>query len=115
MRSGKNKESVRKFLDSNPYLTWGLLTAVTVLFTLILSPTLVITEHSYQVGDVAERDIKAPKDFLVEDEEATEAHRKQAAENILTVYDHDEALLTKLTQSVSAAQAAVAEARRRHT
>ena len=101
MKPGKNKESVRNFLDSNPYLRWGLLTTVTVLFTLILSPTLVITEHSYQVGDVAERDIKAPKDFLVEDEEATEAHRKQATESVLTVYDHDEELLTKLTRAVT--------------
>ncbi len=101
MKNGKNKEPVRSFLDNSSYVKWGLLTLVTVLFTLVLSPNLVVTEPTYQLGDVAERNIKAPKDLLVEDKEATEESRKRAAENILTVYDHDAALSSKLTRRIT--------------
>ncbi|MBW1993273.1 MAG: HDIG domain-containing protein [Deltaproteobacteria bacterium] len=103
MKTGKNREPFRKFFESSSYVKWALLTVITILFTLVLSPNLVITEHTYQLGDVAERDIKAPKDFLVEDTEATEANRKRAAESILTVYDHDAALSSNLTRRVAKA------------
>jgi putative nucleotidyltransferase with HDIG domain len=43
------------------------LIAVAALFTLILYPNLMVTKLAYTAGDVAEKDIKAPKDFLVED------------------------------------------------
>jgi putative nucleotidyltransferase with HDIG domain len=101
MKTGKNKETVRNFLDNSSYVKWGLLTLVTVLFTLVLSPNLVITEHTYQLGDVAERDIKAPKDLLVEDKEATDESRRRAEESVLTVYDYDEALSSKLTKRIT--------------
>jgi len=101
MKFAKNKEAVQDFLDSSTYVKWALLTVVTVVFTLILSPSLVLTEHTYHAGDVAERDIKAPKDFLVEDEAATEENRRRAAENVLTVYDHDDALSANLSQRIT--------------
>jgi membrane-associated HD superfamily phosphohydrolase len=41
------------------------LIAVTALFTLMLYPNLMVTKLAYMAGDVAEKDIKAPKDFLV--------------------------------------------------
>ena len=76
------------------------LIAVTVLFTLILYPNLTVTKLAYTVGDVAEKDIKAPKDFLVEDQTATEIKRLQAVQDVLTVYDNDTDLVNRLVQMV---------------
>ena len=105
--SGKGKKSVRKFLDSSNYVKWSLLAGVTIIFTLVLSPNLIITEHSYNLGDFAERDIKAPEDFLVEDKEATAQNRRRAADAVLTVYDYDVALSSKLSQRVTQAFAEI--------
>ncbi len=90
-------------IDRDTFVRWGVLAAITVIFTTILYPSLVIKQHSYQLGDVAERNIKAPKDFFVEDKTATEERRQQAANAVLTVYDHDKLLTAKLTQSVTQA------------
>jgi putative nucleotidyltransferase with HDIG domain len=77
------------------------LIAVTALFTLILYPNLMVTKLAYSVGDVAEKDIKAPKDFLVEDQTATEIKRQQAVQDVLTVYDYDTDLVNRLVQMVN--------------
>jgi cyclic-di-AMP phosphodiesterase PgpH len=76
------------------------LIAVTALFTLILYPNLMVTKLAYTAGDVAEKDIKAPKDFLVEDQTATEIKRQQAVQDVLTVYDNDTDLVNRLVQMV---------------
>ncbi|MBW1822692.1 MAG: hypothetical protein JRI92_13250 [Deltaproteobacteria bacterium] len=100
MTSKKNKKSVSNFFDDSYRFRWAVMIGVTMIFTFILYPNLILIKHSYELGDVAERDIKAPKDFLIEDSEATEANRKQAVEKVLTVYDHDTALSFALTQRV---------------
>ncbi len=103
MKPGKEKASLRTFFYDSNSVKWVLLSSVIIIFTLILSPNLIITEQAYQIGDVAERDIKASKDFLVEDKEATENNKRRIAEAVLTVYDHDVALASNLSQRVSQA------------
>jgi putative nucleotidyltransferase with HDIG domain len=98
----KKKESIRNFLDSGRIVRWGLLFLVTGIFTVILYPNLITTtQHSYELGDVAERDIKAPRDFFIVNKEVTEAAQKKAMEDVLTVYDRDDTLLPKLSQQVT--------------
>lgn len=99
----KRKEFVCNFLSFNYYVKCVLLAIVTIIFTVILYPNLVITNHNYQVGDIAERDIKAPKNLFIEDIDATEMNRKQAVEKVLTVYDHDVTLSSILNQHVKEA------------
>ena len=103
MKTGTNKDTVHSFLGSNIGIKWGLLAVVTIIFILILSPNLVMNQRSYKLGDVAERDIKAPKDFLVEDKEATEENRKRASDAVLTVYDHDITLASRMGQQIEEA------------
>lgn len=99
----KSKESINRLLGSSNYVRWSILVGVAVIFSIILYPSLVITEHSYKIGDVADRDIKSPRDFFIEDESATEVKRKLAVEKILTVYDHDKLLASRLTTRVQQA------------
>jgi putative nucleotidyltransferase with HDIG domain len=102
MGQEKNKKSDRKFHDYDRRFRWGILCTVAVLFSIILFPNLVITRHQYNLGDVAERDIKSPRDFFIEDQAATEINRRQSVDKVLTVYDYDSDLARVLTRNVEA-------------
>jgi hypothetical protein len=86
------------------------LIATTAVFTAILYPSLLATRPRYDAGDVAKKDIKAPRDFLVEDQAATEIKRQQAVQAVLTLYDFDSQMGPRLAQ---AAEGAFADARAR--
>jgi len=103
MKIEKSKEAISNYFDASNRMRWGILVAVTVIFTVLLYPNLVITRHQYDLNDVAERDIKAPKDFFVEDKSATEKKRQQATSEVLTVYDYDADLAKSLSQNVNQA------------
>jgi putative nucleotidyltransferase with HDIG domain len=103
MKKEKNKGSIEAIYRLGEYFKWLLLAIVTVTVTVIIYPSLIVRQHTYQLGDVAEKDIKAPKDFLFEDKEATAVNQREAMENVLTVYDHDTTLLEKLTQNINSA------------
>ena len=103
MSKEKNKESGSKTIDTDRRFRWGILGCVTILFLIILFPSLVITKHQYNLGDVAERDIKSPRDFFIEDKAATELNRQKAVEEVLTVYDYDPGLGDRLTRKVDEA------------
>ncbi len=103
MNIGKTKTSVKKFFEDSNHVRWSILVGVTIIFTILLSPNLVVKKHSYKLGDVVTKDIKATKDFLIEDEDATEANRRDAVENVLTVYDHNTTLSSEINQNVKRA------------
>ena len=96
MNVKKTKKSITNFFASSNYIHWFILAGVTIIFTIFLYPNLVVTEHPYHLGDVAERDIKAPRDFFIEDKNATEGNRRQAVDEVLTVYDYNLVLLPEL-------------------
>ena len=89
-----------KGLGPENRMRWLVLLVVILVFTAILFPGLVTTDLAYRIGDVAERDIKASRDFLIEDRQATETNQRLAAENTLTVYDHDVLLARNLTANI---------------
>ena len=66
MKIENSKKAISNYFDASNRMRWGILTVIIVIFTLLLYPNLVITKHQYSLGDVAERDIKAPKNFFVE-------------------------------------------------
>jgi len=103
MNIAKTQMSLNRFIESSDSVRWALLVAVTIIFTILLYPNLVIEKYSYKLGDVVTKDIKAAKNFLIEDKKATEASRKQAVENVLTVYDHDVNISTKTDQRIKKA------------
>jgi putative nucleotidyltransferase with HDIG domain len=79
---------------------WILLAVVISLFVILLYPNLVVQQYRYSVGDIAERSIKAPQDFFIEDRAATEASRRQAVDQTLTVYDQDSRISQQINASV---------------
>ncbi len=103
MSKDKIKESAKKSPASANRFRWGILFSVTMLFSIILFPNLIVTKHQYRLGDVAERDIKSPRDFFIEDESATAENRQQAVAAVMTVYDYDAGLAAQLTVKVNTA------------
>ncbi len=100
MHSDRFKFSALKLAVSEHRVRWLMLLAVLLVFTALLYPGLAVTDLTYRVGDVAERDIKASRDFLIEDRQATEANQRKAAEETLTVYDYDVLLSRNLTRNI---------------
>jgi len=90
------KKSSKTNFFSSQYPRWILLFTLTFVLTLMLYPNLIVTKHIYTLGDVAERNIKAPTDLLIEDKEATKTSRQQSLDAVLTVYDFDDTLVFKL-------------------
>jgi hypothetical protein len=94
------KKSSKTNFFSSQYPRWILLFTLTFALTLMLYPNLVVTKHIYELGDVAERNIKAPTDLLIEDKEATKTSRQQSLDAVLTVYDFDDTLVFKLMKKI---------------
>ncbi|RUA00815.1 MAG: HD family phosphohydrolase [Deltaproteobacteria bacterium] len=88
-------QSLKNILAWHLTIRWAILLITTGLFILILYPSLFTQQPSYHLGDIASRNVKAPREFFIEDEAATEIRRIQAAKDVLTVYDHDVAMVTK--------------------
>jgi cyclic-di-AMP phosphodiesterase PgpH len=90
-------ERIKAYLLSTPHLLWFMLILITVSFTFSQVPNQKKVSYSYQIGDVAQRDIKAPKNFFIEDKEVTKARKSQVKEVVKTVYDFDDSLLTDIS------------------
>lgn len=63
--------------------------ALVVILALLLVPYITLPPKTFNVGDVASRDIKAIEDFLVVEEASTLAKREEAVAKVLPVYDFD--------------------------
>jgi putative nucleotidyltransferase with HDIG domain len=100
MKPENPRETIRQVLFTHPAVPWGLLFVVSLVFVVLLYPSLVSQVETYTLGDIAERDIKARKDFLIEDVEATELNRRKSADEILAVYDLDAALTKSQTENI---------------
>jgi cyclic-di-AMP phosphodiesterase PgpH len=96
-------EKVKTFFATTPYVRWFILVSITLLFTFFQTPEHQQITFSYEIGDVAQRDIKSNRDLLVEDREVSEERRNQAKELVRIVYDLDTNLLPQILADVEAA------------
>jgi putative nucleotidyltransferase with HDIG domain len=60
-----------------------------LLLTFIIIPKGGFTPGYYNVGDIASRDVKAPRELLIPDDALTDKKRIEAEEAVLPVYDFD--------------------------
>lgn len=93
------------YLLSSPHLLWFMLIAITAAFTVFQTPDRNKDSYSYQIGDVAQRDIKAPKNFFIEDKEVTAARKNQVKDVVKTVYDFDENLAGNISLRIETSMA----------
>jgi putative nucleotidyltransferase with HDIG domain len=93
-------DSLSAFLESKSTILWGILIVVTLVFTLVFYPGEDTFTVSYRIGDVASRDIKAPKDFFIEDKEATKKRISDTKDSVKIVYDFDSNLRNEIVEGV---------------
>lgn len=74
--------------------------SVAALLTVLLAPSLMVSQPNYQVGDIATRDIKAPEDYLVKDVQATEKRTEAAKRGVPPVFDRDSTLISEISSRV---------------
>jgi hypothetical protein len=98
-----NIKQAKKFLQTTPYVLWLMLILITALFTITHYPKQVQTSYSYNIGDVAKRDIKAPKNFFVEDKKATHIKKNEVKDSVKNIYDFDAKLIGKISSNIDAA------------
>ena len=106
MKKSKNENNLKQakeFLLKSPSVLWLMLILITVLFTITYYPKQSKTSYSYNIGDVAKRDIKAPKNFFVEDKEATDLKINEVKDSVKNVYDFDADLLKKIALDIDSA------------
>lgn len=106
MKKNKNENNlkqIKEFLLTSSSVLWVMLILITLLFTLTYYPKQNKTSYSYNIGDVAKRDIKAPKSFFVEDKEATDLKTSVVKDSVKKVYDFDANLLKKITSDIDTA------------
>ncbi|MDY6830411.1 MAG: HDIG domain-containing protein [Thermodesulfobacteriota bacterium] len=88
-------------VDSRSF-RWALLIATALVFSMTLSlSSFKIRDYAYHLGDVAEEDIKAPRDLLIKDTKATEEKRAQAGDRVLTVYDYNDTLVEQINRQLA--------------
>ncbi len=86
-----------------------MLAGCTLLVSLLLTPSFVLESPFYQLGDIASQNVKAKRDFLVEDREATTRKREEAARQAPVVYDLDESVSQRTLARLDAAFQAMRE------
>ena len=83
-------------------LKWAILVSLSLIISILQFPNILVGPTSYVVGDIAVRDIKASRDFLVENKEQTEKDREKASRESPSVYDFDN-LSVSLAPSIKTA------------
>jgi len=100
----KNKLSF-KFLDNIIVQRWAIAIILSAGLTVLLAPKLYDSKPEYRHGMIAQENIKADRDFLVEDINSTRQKRNQVSANARPVYDYDAeiaiTLRTKIKKSFS--------------
>jgi len=84
-----NQRSFGSNLLSPEVQKWFLLVALSLIISILLFPNILSRPRDYKIGDVADADIKASRDILMENEELTEKDREKAVKEVPYIYDFD--------------------------
>jgi hypothetical protein len=92
-------------LENNLFQRWAIGIILCLVLAFILAPEINFSAPKLKQGMIAAHDIKADRDFLVEDQLSTKQKKNDAAENIKPVYDFDSniafAIKNKLLKSIA--------------
>jgi putative nucleotidyltransferase with HDIG domain len=92
-------------------LPWIIIVVLSLIISVFLFPNILNRPKAYRIGDVAESDIKASDDILVENETLTAKNREEAVKQVPYVYDFDPSssnLVLKLKEALADAWISIA-------
>ncbi|MDR3570128.1 MAG: HDIG domain-containing protein [Syntrophobacteraceae bacterium] len=81
---------------------WVLLAGVSIVIATLVNPLFMVQNPHYRLGQIADRNIKAKHDFLVEDEAATTKKREEAVRISPLVYDYDPDITKSIVEKLRA-------------
>lgn len=84
-----------------------LLITTAMLLTLIILPSQHFFTREFNIGEIATSDIRATRDYLIEDQALTEQRRKEAGNNSPTIYNLNDRVPAYLTDKLEQVLAAV--------
>ncbi len=88
--------SIRHFLGSqNTKFSFVSLIIIVLISTIMLSINIFGTSYNYEIGDIANEDIRVPRDIEYVNEPETAIERKREAEAVPIVFDKDAYVLQK--------------------
>jgi hypothetical protein len=88
---------------------WLLLAGLSVVIAALATPSFIVVNPRYRLGEIADLNVKAKHDFLIEDEEATAKKREEAIRLAPVVYDFDERITRDLIDKLEASFKAMRE------
>ncbi len=101
--------SVPREIKDLHWRKWLLLAGLSLAVGILVSPSFIVENPLYSLGEIADRNIKAKHDFLIQDEEATAKKREEAIRQSPVVYDFDEAITRNLVEKLEASFKAMRE------
>lgn len=102
-KSANGKKLLPSFLENPVRQKAALLVGLSLIIAILLMPSFTVTSPHFQLGDIADRNIKAKRDFLIEDEEATRKKREEAASQAPVICDLHEKALQEISQRLEKA------------
>jgi putative nucleotidyltransferase with HDIG domain len=106
--NGLRDRSWLERIKTPSYPKWFIGIGITLLLTLLLSPSLTLRLKEYRVGDIATKEIKSTQELLVEDEKSTQEKRAEAERSVLSIYDYDPAVLSEFENRIRSTFASLA-------
>lgn len=86
-----------------------ILVAVSAIIAVLVTPSFTSDSPPFRLGDIADRNVKAKRDFFVEDEAATGKQREEAVRRSPIIYDLDENIAASTFERVGSAFQAMRE------
>lgn len=100
-KKGGNRRSFKSWLENSSSFRIVLLFLSGIVLTCFLTPSFPWFLPHFKEGMIAIKDVKADRDFLVEDRAMTEKKRLEAADAVLFVYDYDLSVPARIGISVA--------------
>ncbi len=94
---------IPEFARNIVFQQWAIVLCLSLLLSLLLTPQIHVTPREYKIGLIAAKDIKADRDFLVEDRASTEQKIYEATKNIRSVYDYDKEVPNQIAAKINKA------------
>jgi cyclic-di-AMP phosphodiesterase PgpH len=98
----KREQGEGKGAVPQPWRFWAWAIAYVLVSTFSFAPSFTFRRATAKPGEIATRDVVAPRDLIVPDAAATARRRVEASAEVLPVYDWDTGALDRLTAEIHA-------------
>ena len=81
----------------------AIMICLSLVLSILLTPHIHFIHPTYKIGSIAAKDVKADRDFLVEDRASTEQKKMESIENVRSVYDYDKGIPSMIEMNLAGA------------